>query len=56
MHRVGLVKKQATAFFSHPLFSGIVHTKSQAHIEHARFGALQCMKRSETAIAPAVMH
>lgn len=49
LHRAGLVKKQATAFFSHPLFYEIVRAVSLARIERTRLGALQWMKRIDAA-------
>lgn len=49
LHRTGLVKKQATAFFRHPLFFEIMRGAILAEIEHTRLGTLQWMKRVETA-------
>lgn len=48
LHRAGLVKKQATAFFSHPLFFEIVRAAILWRIECTRLGALQWMKHVET--------
>ncbi|KAG9311463.1 hypothetical protein JVU11DRAFT_8578 [Chiua virens] len=45
LHRAGLVKKQTTAFFSHPLFFEIAHAISLDRLEHARSGALGWMQR-----------
>ncbi|KAF8124796.1 hypothetical protein EV363DRAFT_1586770 [Boletus edulis] len=45
LHRAGLIKKQMTAFFSHPLFFEIVYATGLARTEHTRLGALQWMKR-----------
>lgn len=47
LHRAGLVKKQATAFFGHPLFLEVVRAFGQARVEDIRRGALQWMKRVE---------
>ena len=49
LHRTGLLKKQATAFFSHPLFFEIERAAMLAEIEYARPVALQWMKRVESA-------
>ena len=49
LHRTGLVEKQATAFFSHPLFFEIQRAAILAEIDHARLVALQWMKRAQAA-------
>ena len=45
LHRTGLIKKQAAAFFGHPLFFEIVHAASLQQIEYTRLHALQWMQR-----------
>lgn len=47
LHRAELAKKQATAFFSHPLFFEIIHAVSLARLDRTRSGALQWVKRVE---------
>ena len=49
LHRAMLVKKQATAFFSHPLFFEILRAANLFRAKRARGVALQWMKRAETA-------
>lgn len=50
LHRARLAKKQAAAFFSHPLFLEIVHAGHGAYVQYARYRALQWMQqRIETA-------
>ncbi|KAH0833442.1 hypothetical protein J3R83DRAFT_12557 [Lanmaoa asiatica] len=46
LHRAGLVKKQAIAFFSHPLFFEIVRAASLSRLERARLDVLQWMKET----------
>ena len=43
LHRARLVKKQAAAFFDHPLFLEITHAASLLFLYHARLHILQCM-------------
>ncbi|KAF8556519.1 hypothetical protein OG21DRAFT_1506449 [Imleria badia] len=49
LHRARLVKKQATAFFGHPLFLEIVHAGHVAYVPHTRTRALRRMQCAETA-------
>ena len=48
LHRAKLVRKQATAFFSHPLFLEIVQAKHLAYLPYTRSRALRWMQRAET--------
>ena len=48
LHRAGLVKKQAMAFFNHPLFLEIVHAGHMAYGQHTRIRALRRMQHAET--------
>ncbi|KAF8553902.1 hypothetical protein OG21DRAFT_1173840 [Imleria badia] len=48
LHRTGLVKRQVTAFFNHPLFFDIVRATCQADIEQTRLDTLRWMKHVET--------
>lgn len=48
LHRAGLVKKQATAFFGHPLFFEIVYAANLARVERTRLGALQWMRKANS--------
>ena len=49
LHRARLVKKQATAFFRHPLFFEVMRAAGLASLEHARLDVLHGMKRVEAA-------
>lgn len=49
LHRARSVKKQATAFFSHPLFLEIVYAAHVDYMQYTRTRALQWMQRAKAA-------
>ncbi|KAI9566950.1 hypothetical protein HD554DRAFT_2315314, partial [Boletus coccyginus] len=49
LHRTGLIKKQAAAFFGHPLFFEIIRAASLEQVEYTRPHALHWMQSVETA-------
>ena len=49
LHRAGLIKKQAAAFFGHPLFFEITRAAALEEITQTRLDILQWMKHIETA-------